>query len=221
MNILGFNDSLQIWGIILNKGLFMRNVIIVICLVILGITFTGGLLYFGYNGISTRELTEDEKLLLLNYDNFQRYTDKELYPESCGKYSAKTNLDGSLELEYSYDSERDTLSDFLYLSSNAEINRTEKDAKESFKMTIGAYHIGTKFVKGRKIQEIPNVLDLGDQSYFAMVVQDSFNIGNAVVIREGKTIHSLIILGLYFEDADIMKSMFSSILYVSKAKRNK
>ncbi len=199
----------------------MRNFFIVVGLIFIGVSFTGALLYFGYNGISSREITEDEKLLLLNLDNFYRYTNKNLFPESCEKYSVKTNLDGSLELEYMYDSEKDTLSDFLYLSSDAEINRTDKDAKESFKMTIGAYHVGSKFVKGRKIQEIPNFLELGDQSYFAMVVQDSFNIGNTVVIREGKTIHSLIILGLYFEDADILKSMFSSILYVSKAKSDK
>lgn len=199
----------------------MKTVIIAISLSIVGIVLIAVFIYFGYNGIHSREITENEKQLLLNLDSLHKYTNKELYPESCEEYLAKLNLDGSLELEYKYDSDKDSLSDFLFMSSNAEINRTVKDARESFMMTIGAYQLGTKFVKERNIQEIPNFIELGDQCYFGMVMQDSLELGNVIVIRQNKTIHSLIILGLYFKDINILEHIFTPILNTSKKFKNK
>ena len=72
----------------------------------------------------------------------------------CESYSAKLNLDGSWELEYEYDSDRNPRAEgFLYLNSEAEWNNSVRLAKESFANLVTAYKLGTKLASGRTMEE--------------------------------------------------------------------
>jgi len=168
-------------------------------------------------GVSSREPTQAEKEMLVQASRLADYGADNLNPTLCETFKAKTNLDGSLELEYEYDSDRDPKSkQSLFFKSEAEINRSVRDARESYFMQIAAYKAGALLVKGRSIQESPELLSLGEQNFSALIMQDGKPLGNVVVIRQAATVHSLLTIGLYFDEADDLRSLLRGVMEKSK-----
>ncbi len=166
-----------------------------------------------FKGVSSRDVRDDERRLLVTVDNLAPYAvipgDRSL----CESYIAKHNIDGSLELEYEYDTEKDPMSeDVLFFKSEAEISDTVPLAKESFATRISAYKMGSSLVSGRKLQEKPSLFSLGEDNYAAIITQDGNPIGNVVVTRKGATVHSLVILGVYFDEREHLESLLASAM---------
>jgi len=194
----------------------MRKALIVLGILAAALLALVLLFWIGARGVSSRPPTQAEKRLLVPASRLGAWGIADLKPGTCERYVAKRNLDGSLELEYEYDSDRDPESQkYLFFKSEAEINSSLDDATTSFRMQIVAYRTGMWAVR-RRMEELPDLLSLGDQSYAAVIRHDEEPIGNIAVVRQGKIVHSLVIIGVYFSEPKDLEALLCPVLDQSK-----
>lgn len=186
-----------------------KTILIVVGVILVLVLGFGTLVYFGYNGISSRAPTDAEKSMLITLDVLESYGYTNQPQEATAIWSAKVNIDGSTELEYEYELESET--DYLYIVSDVNLEATEKDARDSFKIGINAYKLGLK-IGGATAEKKPNLFTLGDERYSAQIMIDGDPFGNLVVVRHGRIIHSLILMGLYFDEKEDLESLFFQAL---------
>lgn len=171
------------------------------------------LVAISFHGVSSRGVREEEKHQLITVDKLAAYAEIPGNRSLCESYTAKRNIDGSLELEYAYDTDNDpNAEEFLFLKSEAEMSDTLRLAQESFAGRVSAYKMGTSLVAGRNVQEKPGLFLLGEDNFAAIVAQDSKVIGNIVVTRKGTTVHSLLLYGIYFDEREPLESLFESAM---------
>jgi hypothetical protein len=167
------------------------------------------LLTISFTGLSSRDVLEEERHLLISADDLAMHTAIPGSRTLCESYLAKRNVDGSLELEYKYDTDEDpNAEEFLFLKSEAETSSTITLAKQSFADRITAYKMGASVVAGRKLEENRELFLLGEENFAAIVTQDGSAVGNIVVTRKGATVHSLILYGVHFNDRKTIESLF-------------
>jgi hypothetical protein len=165
--------------------------------------------YFAVNGISSGPPTDAQKRLVLNAAAFDSY-DLDLDPK-CVKLTSKRGLDRTHEIEFEHDCEGTT----LYISSGAEISPTAREARESFLLSVGAYRTGVAIGDG-ELQPRDELLPLGEQHYAAVLRKGGNPVGNVFVVRQGRVLHTLMVTGLYFEDADDVRGLFTPLLEESR-----
>lgn len=185
-------------------------VAVVICSIASVIAIVGGLYYVGVKGVSSRLPTEEEKKLVLSPAHFEEFG-QTLDPK-CAKYTWKRNLDGTAEIEFEYDCGENAK---ISITSGVEIGRDERDARESFTLTIAAYKTGAK-IGGATLEERPELLTYGEQRYAAFLRNNNRTVGNVLLLRQGRVLHSLVIAGLYFDDPDDIQDLFAPLLVESK-----
>jgi hypothetical protein len=183
--------------------------ILILLALLAGAICIGAVLYLvGSRGIHRRAPTEEEKRLLVHISELEEYGLSGEGLAACETYVAKTNLDGSLEIEYKYDSDLDPGCEvYLYLVSQVETDASVAAASESFRYLISAYKLGASAVEGREVREVPGLITLGDESYGAIIEQDGEPVGNAIVVRRGTSVHSLLLLGFTFESRELLEEL--------------
>jgi len=160
-------------------------------------------------GCSSREIQDDEREFLVIVRDLEAFGVVLDDPNDGELFQVKTNFDGSVEIEYEYDSENDpSNTDILWLISEAEINKTDELASTAFGDRISAYKIGSS-IAGAEFSEDPKLFTLGDENYSAYMMKDDTKIGNVLVIRKGNTIFSLLIGGVYFDDPQLLHELMS------------
>ena len=94
-------------------------------------------------GCATREIEDQEKDPLGNTKDLEAYGIYIADPAEGQSMQVKTNLDGSTEHEYDYDSERNPDSTkYLAIISEAEINESAQLASTTFGERILAFKTG-------------------------------------------------------------------------------
>lgn len=170
------------------------------------------LLRVSQQGVSSRAPSESELQLLSSVDSLQEFIEIPGDRELCESYIAKTNLDGSLELEYGYDTDKDPDADeFLFFKCEAEPCSTVEEAKEVFSGNVAAYRMGIGLVSGREMVA-EDLFSLGDENFSSIVTQDGQPLGNIVVARRGSTVHSMLIYGLYFDEREPLESVMQPVM---------
>lgn len=162
-----------------------------------------------FTGCKKIEVTDEHKKLLITYEDLSDFIDYDLEVESCETYTGVKNLDGSIELDYEFDYEKNENNEtLLYLSSGLEIDRTVSDAKENFKIIVGAFKVGA-FIgdKDVKIVKDDNLFSWGDESYCAYMELDEIKFGNIFAFRKENKIFYLLLTGTYFDDTEITSEL--------------
>jgi len=123
-----------------------------------------------------------------------------------GNYEKSTitkYIDGSYELEYTYDLLETDEFDPLFYSITITKERTVKDAIESYHLTKGAVNlVSNSFSQGTiKVDtlELP-----GDESYYAIRTYNGEQNGVLFTIRKGRFIYDLITSGIYTDDHSLI-----------------
>lgn len=172
--------------------------------------------YIGTMGFKTRPVTEAEKVLLAPFSEYYPGIAAELPLDTCESYSAMNFIDGSFEVEYSYDSDKDLESPFLYYVSGASIEPSEKSARETYVMVITGFKAGAAFAPGRKIIPVKDFLKLGEENYFARIEDDGEPIGNIVVTQTGSIVQNLLVLGITIDDRDELEMLLKPSVLAAK-----
>ena len=188
-----------------------------VCLALCGCL---GFLVVGAIGIPRADPTPEERQALVTIDDLVPFGAQPVNQDQREVYSAKRNLDGSVEISYDYDADRAPKGDEVFtLSSAVEINLSERSARESFGTTIGAFKLGLGIydVEAEKDPyEMPGV----DQSYFASIRTKSVPVGNMVVVRKGKMLHSVLLVGLHFDRAEDLAAILEGKIARAEALRD-
>jgi hypothetical protein len=150
-------------------------------------------------------ISEEEKGLLISVEDFQDYDFS--YLAEIGEYDKVAYTDGSIELEYEYDSFEVKKIDQLMIISSVNFERNIAEAKQSFRSFILAYKSGAYFGDS-KVEEQENFIDLGDETFFSFLVNDEGEIfGNIIQVRRGDKIYVFMIAGPYFDDPDLVEEL--------------
>jgi hypothetical protein len=185
-------------------------IVLALCGVASVVAIIAGLIYFGGRGISSRPATDAERRLILSATSFEKFG--ETLEPKCQKYTSRVNLDGTREVELEYDCGE---SSAVFITSEAEICRSVREARESFALSIGAYKAGLT-IGGGTVEARPELLSLGDQHYAALVRSGTNVVGCVFVVRQGRVVHALVTTGIYFDDPDDIRDLFAPLLEESK-----
>ena len=174
---------------------------------LVGLAACGGLVWVGMTGISNRPPTPEEKRALVTIGDLEPFGVEISRREEREVWQTKRHLDGSLEVEYEYDPDRAPgPGESITLMSSVTIEDSEASARESFGMTIGAYQLGFG-ISGVQSREQSYGMAGVDRSHFALIVAKEKPVGNMVVIQQGKRVHGLLLIGLYFDDPRELESL--------------
>lgn len=190
------------------------NVVLIIVLAAAGVLGVAGLIAaFGYvavNGISSRPATAAEKQLVVDAATLIEYGAE--VDAKCGAYKMTRNIDATTLIEYECEN------DSLYVLSSAEINPTARDARQSFVLEIGAYRAGIALGGSDATLERRDELlgNLGDDRYAALIQSAGKNAGNIFIVRQGRILHSVMITGLYFDDAEAIRELMNRVVEAGK-----
>jgi hypothetical protein len=165
--------------------------------------------YFAVKGVSSGPPTEEQKRLVLTAAAFDTY-DVDLDPK-CIKLTSKRNLDRTHEISFEHDCEGSD----IYVSSGAEIAPSEREAREAFVISVGAYRTGVA-IGDAQLQPRAELLPLGHQRYAAIIRNNGKPVGNVFVVRQGRVLHSLLVTGIYFDEAEDVRELFAPLLEESK-----
>ena len=163
-----------------------------------------------FRGLAPRtELTEAEHSLLVQVDDlipFGVVPRQGRFAETC---RAKRNVDGSLELEYTYDvlngDSRFTL------KSEAEVCATAADAAASFRARASAYRLGTRFAggRGKRWLDQPDLPGVGAANSVGQVQVDGKPAGSVVVVLQDRTVFSVLLSGVFIDDPADWAALFA------------
>jgi hypothetical protein len=125
------------------------------------------------------------------------------------KFKAKRNLDGSLELEYDYESEKRGAT--FALHSEAEVSATAKDAEGSFQARVSAYKLGVRLAakQGTRLVDQPALPGVGESNYLGQMCVGNKPAGSTVVVRQGRTVFSVQLSGVFIDDAEDWQALLA------------
>jgi len=115
-------------------------------------------------------------------------------------------LDGSSELEYSYDLLESEDFDPLYYSILIEKENTTKDAKQIYTLGKAAVElVGNSFDQGTV--DIDSLQLPGDDSYYALRTFEGEPNGMFFIVRKGTRIYTMMVSGLYTPDNSLINEL--------------
>lgn len=124
-----------------------------------------------------------------------------------------SQMDGSLRVTCKYDSDLvPGAKQSLFFVSGAHFYPTEIGARRAFEQAIPAYKQGVARVPDSRLQESPELLKMGDESYASYLKTGQAITGNIFVVRRGRVLHSLVVSKHHFSDADGIRRLFAPML---------
>lgn len=116
------------------------------------------------------------------------------------------DFDGTVEVEYEFETPDSEHEHALYLNVVITVSRKTNDARVS----QGAENIG--IMTGLKLQgmvheEKAGFYTYGDSSRFFILKKDGKSVGNYFSAREGAKTYTILLAGMYIEDASIWKEL--------------
>jgi hypothetical protein len=130
--------------------------------------------------------------------------------------TAVRNFDGSVNIEYEYSSARDPYAEsYLAVSSSVFVFPNALSAMQMYKMQQLGLKAGTKLAK-LKLTEMPQLHDLGDQRYAALMSRDGEPYGNLFLIREGRVVHMSTISGVVMDERSEAEKVLGPVIAETK-----
>ena len=115
--------------------------------------------------------------------------------------------DGTHHLEYRFET-ADESAEPLYLDTTISFDRSESSARSTFTVMRSSLKLGLK-IGGVTIAEDADFFSYGDATYFAFLEYEGQRVGNVVVVRSGRATYSLVVSGIFFDDAEILTELLA------------
>lgn len=163
------------------------------------------LVHVGISGFGKRAANDAERALLVSTAKFAPLGIDGL-TETTPAVTTKRTLDGTREIEWEFGNEH------FYILSGAEICASTRNAKESFKLTLGAWRTGMALGGGASVDEAPELLRGGDDRYAGHVVIAQKRVGNVFLVRNGRILHSLLITGIPLNEPSDVQRLFDPVV---------
>lgn len=166
-------------------------------LLLVSLCITGFYLYHGI--MLMARAAKEPQALVIPVQRLSEYGITVRCLESCTSFR-HSPVSASLDIEYEYDNTLQTdEEDLLFISSQAYVELTPLQAGQSYWAYIAGVRLS--FLQGDDAMEIEPMaqpLALGDQHYWARLIQDKKPVGEVVVVRQGSIVLAYVISGLFF-----------------------
>jgi hypothetical protein len=120
-------------------------------------------------------------------------------------------FDGTFDVVYEFESPDSESDHVLYMNVTVTFERKAADAM----IARGAETTALKYTLkagGIELREIPKFFPFGDASDFHVLERDGKPVGNYFSARDGARLYSVLMTGLYFDDADEWKELMGDKL---------
>lgn len=143
--------------------------------------------------------------MVVTVNELSDYYDLRIDKSGASETTSITNyLDGSSELEYTYDLLDSEIFESLFYSITIEKAKTIKDAKETYSLGKGAIKlVGNSFGQGTIV--IDTLQLTGDDTYYALRTVDEEPNGMFYIVRKETVIYTMMISGLYTPDHSLVE----------------
>ena len=126
-------------------------------------------------------------------------------------FKKSRDFDGTVEIEYEFETPDSEVEHSLYLDVVVTVSRATSDAR----ISRGAEKLG--LLGGLKLEGIvqeekPGFYKYGDSSDFFVLKKDGTPVGNYFSVRDGKKTYSILLAGMYIEDATVWKDLVEAKL---------
>jgi hypothetical protein len=158
-------------------------------------------------GCLHRSIKEEDRPLLITAKDLESYG--AVVPETHAFESMKRihYADRSVEIDYEYEAPDDMEGiDPMYLTVTIEFEPTLSEAKSMYTLGKGAYAVGSK-IGGLEVVEQEDFFQWGDASFFSVLEYEGQPVGNLFITRKGKKIYTIMLSGLYFDDAALWREL--------------
>ena len=126
-------------------------------------------------------------------------------------FKKSRDFDGTLEIEYEFETPDSEKEHALYLDVMLTISRAKSDARVSRGAEKIGMLAGLKF-QGIVQEEKPGFYNYGDSSDFFVLKKNGVPVGNYFSVREGTKTYSILLAGMYIEDPEIWKELVEAKL---------
>jgi hypothetical protein len=145
-----------------------------------------------------------EKEMVLRAGDLVEYGYGMEQTEQFEKFAKTRFIDGSSEITYEFETPDSEEEHPLYLNVTMTFEKKTSDAW----LSQGAEKVGMKYglkAAGIEAREIKGFYKFGDTSEFYLLEKDGNPVGNMFFARQGKRIYTLVVSGMYFDDAATWK----------------
>lgn len=175
------------------------------------VAFAGAAVYVGnkmWKGISGWPSTAEEKRLVLDSATLQNHLDAKVDP-ACDRFHTMRNIDSSVHIEVTHQCEGDS----IYFHGRAEIHRGVLEAKQSFAVSVTSMRAGLAIAgRGVELERRDGLLTAGEQRYSAIAMRNGEPVGNLFVVRHGRVVQTVILMGVYFDDPAAVRSLLGPMI---------
>jgi hypothetical protein len=152
-----------------------------------------------------------EKEMVLRAGDLVEYGYGMEQTEQFEKFAKTRFFDGSSEITYEFETPDSEEEHPLYLNVTMTFEKKTSDAR----LSQGAEKVGMKYglkAAGIEAREIKGFYKFGDTSEFYLLEKDGNPVGNMFFARQGKRIYTLVVSGMYFDDAATWKELIEEKL---------
>lgn len=122
------------------------------------------------------------------------------------KFIKTRDFDGTIELEYEFETPDSEADDPLYMDVVVTVSRKRSDAKVSHGAEKLGVSAGLK-LHGIVQEEKSDFYKYGDASSFFILKKDGKPVGNYFSMREGTKTYTILLAGLYIDDPEVWKEL--------------
>ena len=131
------------------------------------------------------------------------------------RLTIQKSFDGSFTIDYSYSNESGGVDGSrIFLSSQAFVFFTKLSAIQMFKMQQIGLKSGFAMTGDIKVVPEPSLITSGDDHYSAILESKASGqkLGNLFLVRQGRSLLSVVIVGMSFNDADSVERLLKPAL---------
>lgn len=151
------------------------------------------------------EVSESDKNLFVRFSDLTKYGFHYEKGENLETFEKIAYIDFSTEIAYTFETPENEESP-LYLSETLSLEPRKSGAMTSKGIDETVVTVGLK-AGGIEAEEIKNFYKYGDASSFYVLKKDGNKVGNYFVMREGKKTFSILITGIYIDQADVWREL--------------
>ncbi len=195
-----------------------RRPILLTCGIIAGVVVLacgglGTLIYVLFIHETEEPVTRADRELVVTAEHLKEFLPTLQFDANHGTLRKVRHLDGSRELTYEYDpAEEEHVT--LYVSHSVGVERSARDARYSYAgMDIGT-KLGLRLQGGGQIRQLDrsDLWRWGDESKCVLLMNGDKKVGNIFTGRKGRRYFTLMIIGIYFEEAQPIHELLDAIL---------
>jgi len=153
-----------------------------------------------------REIDPEDYPFLLRAADLQIYNIALDLSGSAEKALLKKWINGVIDIKYEYDRRDSDEYNPLFFSVKLEIEKNETSAKKTYREGLTVI-TKTSAAAGMPCREIKNIIQWGDENYYAIREKNGKPVGLIFMGRSKNKIYSLIMAGLYSSDHSLITDL--------------